>query len=315
MILEPEIAEFVSLYESFDPLAGDDALSPPRHRARYRRLIERVESDPPLGVACEDVELDCAGHTVPMRIYRTDDGPAQGACLFFHGGGWILGDLDTHHSWAADLCAASGATVIAVDYRLAPENPYPAAFDDCFAALTAVARDAERYRVDPARIAVYGDSAGGNLSAAVCLKARDTGGPKVAGQVLVYPALHWGDPLPSWQENRDAPILTLPALQACWRAYLGGGDADPYAAPLLASDLGSLPPAWIVTAEHDPLRDDGLRFAEGLRATGGAAEIFDVAGLVHGCFRVRHTSTTTRDAFNWSVQAVREALCITIQAP
>lgn len=302
------IREYIRQYESFAPLAPDEVNDPVKHRERYRRLANSLEGGRPEGIRSEDTTVPANGVDVPVRIYRGQDTRDAPCCLFFHGGGWMIGDLDTHDAWAAELCAASGATVVATDYRLGPEQPYPAAFDDCYAVLTAVAREPARFGIDGRRIAVYGDSAGGNLAAAVSLKARDTNGPRVAGQVLVYPALHHGDPLPSWESNRDAPILSLDALNACWRAYLRGREADAYAAPLLAGNFADLPPAWIITAEHDPLRDDGLLYAERLSDAGGQVEVLDASGLVHGCFRARHSSELVAAAWRWSVEAVRAAL-------
>ncbi len=308
MELEKTIGEFVELYENFEPLSADDARDPQKYRQRYRRLTARLEAPLPAGISTEDAVVDGPAGQVRVRVYRGDSAAGAPCCLFFHGGGWTLGDLDTHDAWAADLSRATGATVIATDYRLGPEHPYPAAFDDCYAVLEAVATDPGRFRVDPSRLVVYGDSAGGNLAAAVCLKAREAGGPAVSGQVLVYPALHYGDSLPSWERNRDAPVLSLDALHACWRAYLRGQAPDAFAAPLLAATFAGLPPAWIVTAGHDPLRDDGLLYAERLSDAGVDAEVLDVPGLVHGCFRLRHSSDVTREAWLFSVRAVRDAL-------
>ncbi len=308
--LEPEIAAFVRHYEESSPLSDAEARDPAAFRARYRRVVAEIESPRPAGVGVEDAAVAANGLDIPVRAYRVSESPGQRCCLFFHGGGWMLGDLDTHDAWAADLAVAAGATVIAVDYRLGPEQPYPAALDDCWAVLREVAGDPGRWGIDPARIAVTGDSAGGNLAAALALRARDAGGPQLAGQVLVYPALHYGEPLPSWEENRDAPILTLESLHACWRAYLRRQTPDAGAAPLLAERFDGLAPAWIVTAEHDPLRDDGLVYAERLRQAGVAVALFDVPGLVHGCFRVRHTSDITRRAFEFSVEGLRSALGI-----
>jgi acetyl esterase len=310
MELEAEIAKYVQFFENFEPLTVDELRDSNRYRARYRRMIQSIEPDPPAEVTILDDAVDSPDGVIPVRIYRRGTADRAPCCLFFHGGGWVLGDLDTHQTWAADLCVRSGATVIATDYRLGPENAYPAAFNDCYAVLEAVAADGERFGVDADRIAVYGDSAGGNLAAALCLKARDAHGPVVAGQVLVYPALHYGDALPSWYLNRDAPILNLDALHSCWRAYLGGAEADCYAAPLLATDFSRLPSTWIVTAEHDPLRDDGLLYAERLADAEVDVEVLDGEGLVHGCFRARHTSELTREAFAWSVQSLRFALSI-----
>ncbi|GJL82998.1 MAG: putative lipase LipH [marine bacterium B5-7] len=312
MQLESEIAAFARMYESFEPLDADAARDPARYQERYRRLAAAIETSPPDGVSREDAVVISAVGEIPIRIYRRYEVANAPCCLFFHGGGWTLGDIDTHDAWAADLCADSGATVIATDYRLAPDARYPAAFDDCYAVFNEVSENSDRYSINPERIAVYGDSAGGNLAAAVSLKARDLDKPGICGQVLVYPALHYGSPLPSWLANRDAPILSLKSLEACWAGYLGGVEPDAYAAPLLADRFDNLPSAWIIAAEHDPLHDDGLFYAKALRDAGVFVELLDCSGLVHGCFRVRHGSATTRVAYQFSVSAVRKALNIDI---
>ncbi len=182
--LEPEIAAFVRHYEESSPLSDAQARDPEAFRARYRRVVERIESPRPAGVAVEDAAVISDGMSIPVRAYRVAEDPGQPCCLFFHGGGWMLGDLDTHDSWAADLAVATGVTVIAVDYRLGPEHPYPAALDDCWAVLRVVAGDPGRWRIDPARIAVTGDSAGGNVAAALALRSRDAGGPQGGLRIL-----------------------------------------------------------------------------------------------------------------------------------
>lgn len=309
MTLEKAIDDFARLYADFEPVPDAQANDPQAWRQRYRRLVACFEPPRPTGIEADDRSIAGPGGAIPVRVYRRRQAslPAP-CCLFFHGGGWMLGDLDTHDTWAAELALASGATVIAVDYRMGPEHRYPAAFDDAWQVLVTVAGEHREFGIDPARIAVYGDSAGGNLAAAICLKARDEGAPAVAGQVLVYPALHRGEPLPSYLANRDAPVLPLSALETCWRTYLGNGIADAYAAPLGADDFAGLPPAWIIAAGHDPLRDDGLRFADRLRNAGVPVTLRDDEALVHGCFRVRHHSPATRLAWQFSADAVATAL-------
>ncbi len=310
MNLEKEIQDFVHAYENLEPLSADELLNPVCHRERYDRVACAIESKPPDEVIVLDAGVEADHGRIPIRIYRLSKTPNQPCCLFFHGGGWMLGNLDTHNAWAADLCAATGATVIAVDYRLGPEHPYPAAFSDCYQVLSDVVAHPDTYAVDVSRIAVYGDSAGGNLCAAVSQKSRDSGLNAVAGQVLIYPALHQGEMLPSYQTNRNAPVLSLEVMNACWRAYLMGQQPDQYAAPLLNRDYHGLPSTWIVIAQFDPLRDDGSIYMENLKRAGVVVELLDVDGLVHGCFRVRHTSSITRRAFQWSVQSLKKALDI-----
>ncbi len=189
--------------------------------------------------------------------------------------------------------------MVAVDYRLAPEHPFPAAFEDCVAVLDFVAAEAARLGIDPARLGVGGDSAGGNLSAALCLRARDLGGPALAAQIHIYPDLGLRhDPGPG-PNGGDSPLLSDEECRFYDDAYLGPSatTSDPYAAPLLARDYGGLPPALILAAGHDPLRADAEVYAARLRAAGGQAELLLASGLVHGWLRARHHCAEAAQAF------------------
>lgn len=185
-----------------------------------------------------------------------------------------------------ELAAELGALVLAVDYRLAPEHPFPAGFEDCFAVWCHLA-DAP-FAIDPRRRVVVGDSAGGNLAAALCLALRDAGRPLPKAQVLVYPALGGPAHLPSRNECFDAPLLSSDDLQRYDALYLQSAQPSAYAAPLLADDLGGLPPALIAVAQWDPLRDDGVLYSERLNAAGVTSELYVGEGLVHGCLRGRN---------------------------
>ena len=205
--------------------------------------------------------------------------------VFFHGGGWVLGDLDPHDPISADYSAAGAdCVVVSVGYRLAPERRFPAAIDDALAATRWVAEHAVEVGGDPARIAVAGDSAGGNLSAVTALRIRDEGGPALRGQLLIYPGLGFPTPpTPSYIENAEGYGLTREAALWFWRQYLGDESlaTNWHAAPLLAPDLGGLPPALVITAEYDVLRDEGERFVERLRAAGVEARAARYDGVHH----------------------------------
>ena len=253
-----------------------------------RRLRELPRRPVHPEVAATDRVVDGPGGGLPVRIYRPPTGAGPGptpVVVFFHGGGFVAGDLDTHDGTARRHAAAADAVVVSVGYRLAPEHPYPAAVDDAVAATEWVAAHAGELDVDPARLAVAGDSAGATLAAVVTQRARDTGGPQIVFQLLWYPATTYDTSLPSFTENADAPILDRATLAAFTRCY--GGDVDlrnppPGMAPARAVSLAGLPPAYIAVAGHDPLRDDGIRYGELLSAAGVDVEVHNATTLVHG---------------------------------
>ncbi|GAB7044771.1 MULTISPECIES: alpha/beta hydrolase [Catenuloplanes] len=243
-----------------------------------------------LGAVASGVTLadsHAAGETGPLRIrsYRpaTHDGTPLPLIVNFHGGGWVVGSLDTADWLCSNVAAAVGAVVVSVDYRLAPTHRFPAAAEDCYAALTDVAGRAAEFGADPRRLAVMGDSAGGNLAAVTTLMARDRSGPAISFQALIYPATDLTGASPSIDENADAPILTRDDIVTYRDHYLGGADpTQPYASPLFAADHHGLPRALIQVAEHDPIRDDGLRYADVLHAAGVPVRTVAYAGMPHG---------------------------------
>jgi acetyl esterase len=254
-------------------------------RQAYSKMCRAFTPPRPAGLYVVDFEL--AG--VALRSYQPPvPTPASGApCIvYLHGGGWVVGDLDSHDFICAELASTLGVLVIAVDYRRAPEHPFPAAFDDCLKAWRALRSGP--FRLDPERTLVAGDSAGGNLAAALCLALRDTGEPVPCAQVLIYPGLGGDQQLPSRSECADAPLLSNSDLD-CYQALYLRGTAKPgaYAMPLLARDFSGLPPALIAVAQFDPLRDDGVLYAERLNAAGVEATLYYGGGLVHGCLRAR----------------------------
>ena len=218
----------------------------------------------------EDRSIPGVGPDIPVRIYTpSGDGPFP-AVGWFHGGGWVVGDLDTADGTARHLAVGAGCVVVSVDYRLAPEAKFPAASDDCYAATEWITQNAASINVDPARIAVGGDSAGGNLAAAVALMAKDRGGPSLVFQLLVYPVTAMDFGTGSYRQNSNGPLLTEDAMKWYWKQYLSSeaDAANPYAAPLVAKDLSGQPPALVITAELDPLCDEGEAYGQRLQAAG-----------------------------------------------
>jgi acetyl esterase len=206
--------------------------------------------------------------------------------VYFHGGGWVIGDLEVVDQPCRQLASAAGAIVVSVDYRLAPEHRYPAAFEDSYAATVWVGAHAAEIGGDPARLAVAGDSAGGNLAAAVALAARDRGGPELAAQLLIYPVTDFNFGTASYHDNREGYLLTKGSMQWFWAHYLGAQDLDkdPYACPLRADSLAGLPPAYVATSEYDPLRDEGEAYARRLEEAGVAVTAKRFDGMLHGFF-------------------------------
>ncbi len=279
-------------------------------RRRFRD-IPRREVHPE--VHSEDRVIDGPGGPIPIRIYRP---PAEGnaplpGVVFIHGGGWSVGDLDTYDGMARRHAAGAAAIVVAIDYRLAPEHPYPAAVDDAWAATQWVAEHAVELGADPDRLAVAGDSAGGNLAAVVSQLARDAGGPRIVFQLLWYPSTTFDTSLPSFTENANAPILDVDGCKGCTRWYIGDldlSDLPATLAPAVAEDLTGLPPAYIAVAGHDPLRDDGMRYAELLSAAGVPVELHNAQTLVHGFAGYDGVVPAATEAVESAIRSLRRAL-------
>jgi acetyl esterase len=268
-------------------------------RRRFRD-VPRGEVHPE--VLSEDRVIGGPGGPIPIRIYRPpaeSDAPLP-IVLFIHGGGWSVGDLDTYDGMARRHAAGAEAIVVSIDYRLAPEHPYPAAVDDAWAATQWVAEHAAELGADPDRLAVAGDSAGGNLAAVVTQLARDAGGPRILFQLLWYPSTTFDTSLPSFMENANAPILDIDGCKGCTRWYIG--DLD------LSDMPATLPPAYIAVAGHDPLRDDGMRYAELLSAAGVPVELHNAQTLVHGYAGYDGVVPAATEAVESAIRSLRRAL-------
>lgn len=284
--------------------ARDKAGSPGSDVAAYRRFwnaYAAVTASPrPDGMRVADRSIQTPAGALALRVYKPAGGPGgpRPGILYLHGGGFMLGDLDSSDTTAWGLAEESGAVVVSVDYRLAPEHPYPAAFEDAWAALLHVARHGAALGIDPARLAVAGDSAGGNLAAVLALAARDRGGPALRAQAAIYPWVGIPFDYPSYRENALGPGLTLESMLKFRRAYLGGEDTeDPYAMPIKARDFGGLAPAIVVTAALDPIRDDGRVYAARLAEAGTDVVYREAPGLLHGFLRARLAGPYCRGEF------------------
>jgi len=234
-----------------------------------------------------DRSISGPGGPLAIRIYIPFGTGPFPLVLAFHGGGRVAGNLDSYDAGARNLCAGVSAVVVSVDYRLAPECPFPAAPDDCLAALNWAAEHAGELDVDARRIAVAGDSAGANLAAVTALRGRDEGAPPLAGQLLVYPVMaHHSRATRSYEENAEGYLLTREVMEFFWSSYLDQPDQtrNVYAAPLAATELTGLPPAMIITAEFDPLRDEGEEYGRRLREAGVPTEVHRFDGMIHGFF-------------------------------
>ncbi len=221
---------------------------------------------------------------IPVRIYTPDAPQPRPLIAFFHGGGFVFCSIDTHDGTCRRLANATGAVVISVDYRLAPEHRFPAALDDCYAATVWAHEHAAELGADPAQLVVAGDSAGGNMAAVTALLARDRGRPPIACQVLVYPVIDAACDSASFAENAEGFFLEAEAMRWFWSQYLGneGDGSHPLASPCCVPDHAGLPPAVVITAEYDPLRDEGEAYAEALRAAGVPVTSVRYDGMIHG---------------------------------
>ncbi len=243
-----------------------------------------------------DAVIDLPGRRLPIRIYRPSSDDGLPVLVFFHGGGWVIGTLDAYDRMCTELAVGGGCVVVSVDYRLAPEHPFPAPVDDAYAATAWVAHHAADVGGDPGRVAVGGDSAGANLATVTCLLARALGSPAPVFQLLIYPGFDPDSTRPAVRENAEAPFLTQESSQWFWAHYLRSpvDRTSPWVNPLLTPDLSGLPPALVVTAEFDLNRDDGEVYGELLREYGGQAEIRRYPGVAHGF--LTHTDLVARAA-------------------
>ncbi|MEV6395512.1 alpha/beta hydrolase [Streptomyces sp. NPDC051907] len=296
--MDPELEAFVPL------LPHTDLTDPVAYRKMYAELVASKPVPDMTGMEIEDRTVP-ADPDVRVRVYRPHQ--AQGAVVWLHGGAWTVGDLDTEHLWAAPIAELSGAVVITVDYRLSPEHRFPAALDDAYAVVSWAHEHAAELGVDPARIAVGGHSAGGNLAAAVALRARDEQGPPICFQVLNEAILD--DRQQTWSARNftDTPWNTRAVRAAALEHYLGDQPATAYAAPARAEDLSGLPSAYIACAEFDPNRDEDIDYALRLLQAGVSVELHQWPGTFHGSLAIQSAAISQRQLADIGA-ALRRAL-------
>jgi acetyl esterase len=284
MSLDPKVKDFLNMLKKIDAKPVSE-MTPPEARRVLKEQSPPPFSPPPVA-GTSDRTIPGPGGDIGIRIYTPEgDGPFP-ILVFFHGGGFVLGDLDSHDPVCRNLCAGTGCLVVAVDYRLAPENKFPAAPDDCLAATRWVADNAGAIGGDPDRIAVGGDSAGANLSAVTALRIRDEGGPRLCGQLLVYPVTDYHTPGTS--SIKEFAGLSMKFEEMVWftEQYINDpSEIDhPHVHPLRAKDLSGLPPSLVMTGECDPLRDEGERYAIRMESEGVPTIRIRFGGMIHGFF-------------------------------
>jgi acetyl esterase len=304
MPLDPQARAFLDRLKELG-VPGIGELPPEEARATQDEAAAAVFG-PLQEVPCEDRTIPGPAGEIPVRVYRPDEAPAP-VLVYFHGGGWVLGSLNTLHGVCTTLARLSGCVVCSVDYRLAPENRFPAALDDAWAVVTWVAEHAEELGGLPGALAVGGDSAGGNLSAVCALRARDVGLP-LSLQLLVYPVTDADLDTSTYLEFADGYFLTRYSMEWFWGHYVPEGDRfHPDASPLRAEDVSGTAPALIITAEFDPLRDEGEAYARRLEEAGVPVTLSRYDGMFHGFFRMPGVIDKANDALAEAAGAVRRA--------
>jgi len=307
MPLDPQAQKIVDAMAALGLKAVEDSTPEEARESMRTRTAALGPFDDVAAVV--DHRLPVEGGEITVRVYSPGGRGPHPALVFYHGGGWVIGDLYTHDGVCRSLTNAAGCVVASVDYRLAPESKYPVAARDSYAALRWLVADAARLGVDPRRVAVGGDSAGGNLAAVVALMACERGGPAIAHQVLIYPVTNHGLDTPSYHENATGYVLTREAMRWFWRHYLAreAQGREPYASPLLAPSLAGLPPALVITAECAPLRDEGEAYAARLRDAGVPVTLTRYAGMFHGFFRMTRLLDKAKAALDEVAGSLRKA--------
>lgn len=288
-----------------------ETLSPVEARKLAAESLNAVQGTPEPLRSVENLTIPGPEGQIPIRVYSPDASGPRPAMVYFHGGGWVVCDLDTHDVVCRAIARRAGAVVVSVDYRLAPEFKFPAAVVDCYAATVWVAENAGRLGISPNRISVGGDSGGGNLGTVVALKSRNEKGPAIALQVMVYPVTDLSSfETPSYREFAEGYQLTKAEMEWFRDHYLSTMEdaSDPYASPLLANDLRGLPPALIITAECDPLRDEGEAYAKRLIDAGVSVTCTRYAGMIHPFFSLSGAIPQALDAIKQVAQALA---CVT----
>lgn len=293
---------FQPILAAFAPLADLDWNTLPPAQARAMMDQPVAGPEPQAVERVENLTLDLEGRQIKARLYvSASAGDKPPLILFFHGGGWVIGTLETHDTTCRELAENSGVAVLSIDYRLAPEHPYPAPLEDGFEILQIAAKADNPFGTDPARIGVAGDSAGGNIAAALSIYAKERNGPAIRHQLLLYPVTNDDFETESYQKLGSGEyFLTTDSMKFFWRHYLSGQKTESLAAVLQHKDLGGLPPATIITAEYDPLRDEGEAYASRLREAGVSVESHRAPGMIHGFLGM---TAMVPDAAEWAKKA------------
>jgi acetyl esterase len=286
--------------------------TPQQVREAYAAFSSAGAGQPEVA-SVEDRTIPGPAGPIPVRVYQPGGDGATGGLVYYHGGGWVIGDLDSHDSLCRQFCSGAGVVVVSVDYRLAPEHPFPAASDDAWAALQWVVGNAGEVGIDADRLAVGGDSAGGNLAALMAIRARDEGGPDLRLQVLVYPATDLVMGHPSITDNGEGYFLTHESMLWFSGHYLGtgrerGDPTSPVVSPLRAERLSGVAPARVVTAEFDPLRDEGDAYAARLADEGVEVEHDTNPGMIHGFFQMGPMAPSANAAVERAIDHVKRAV-------
>ncbi|MFD4932171.1 alpha/beta hydrolase [Peribacillus butanolivorans] len=281
-MLDPQAKDFLHLLREREPTS---ALTPEVNRAKGVALQKLAGPAEPVAKV-EEYWIPVENGEIKVRVYTPEGEGIFPVFLYLHGGGWVLGDLETVDVPCRSIATQAECIVVSVDYRRAPEYKFPTPLEDCYEAAIWVANHAREWKGDPTRIAIGGDSAGGNLAASVTLKARNQEGPTFVSQILIYPVTSLSFDTPSYKANGEGYFLTLDSMAWFARQYLDKEEDmfNAYAAPLLAKDLSGLPPALVITAEYDPLHDEGLAYANRLREVGVSVEYTCYEGMIHGFF-------------------------------
>jgi len=293
-----------------DPMPKLWEIPPAQGRELYKTISQTLE---PQGIAIGKVDNmaipAAGGGELKLRVYTpvAAGSTALPGIVYFHGGGWVIGDLDTHDALCRTLANEAGARVVAVDYRLAPENKFPVAADDCYGATKWIEQNASALGIDPNRVAVAGDSAGGNLAAVVCLMAKQKGSPRLVYQLLIYPVTQWKAETDSMNAFAEGYFLERQTMHWFCDQYASPEARDDWrASPLAATDVSGLPRAYVVTAGFDPLKDEGKAYADKLNRAGVAAVYVDYPGMVHGFFTMSGVLPTAREAIADAAKALRK---------
>ena len=296
--IHPDMADVIAAKQAVTPSDDPEVL-----RAAWNAYGARLGRDRPAGMSVQDTAVPrpaTHGGNIPIRIYRPGGVDTPSSCVvYLHGGAFIKGSLDSGDTVAWGVADQTGVVVVSVDYRLAPQHPFPAGLEDCYAAVSHLADNGEAFGVQGERLALWGDSAGGNLAAATCLMARDRGGPRILAQALNYPCLTDELTSDSYRRHAESPGLHTANMNVGWDHYLCDRRPanDPRAVPLKAEDLSDLPPAHIHYAEIDPLADDAVRYAEGLTAAGNEVVLRCARRMIHGFLRARFTGPAAAAEF------------------